>query len=125
MKTAAILLVAAALLSGCATKVIVQKEIVTVDKPVPFIPVPPVVPRCELMVDKLVPEDKETPGKVGQAYKYDTMCLRMRSQIQDQILEQYTKSSVNFDEINKQISELFTQINNKEAAVVEKASTGR
>lgn len=104
----------AAALAGCNTT-IVKKEIVTVDKPVPFIPSPPDVPKCVSQVDKLVAEDRVDPGKVGQAYKYDMLCYRQRDKIVQMIIDQYKAGSQNFDQVNKEIDELFKRINQAES----------
>lgn len=106
------------LLAGCGTTVI-KKEIVTVDKPVPFIPAPPSVPPCVSQVDKLVPEDAKDPGKVGQAYKYDMVCYRQRIRILELILDQYKAGSQNFDKINEEITALYAKINEAEQKAVD------
>lgn len=112
------LALSALILAGCGTTVI-KKEVVTVDKPVPFIPTPPNVPQCKLLVDQLVAEDRKDPGKVGLAYKHDTLCLRQRDKIIQMILDQYKAGSQNFDQINKEIDQLFKQINGSETGAVD------
>lgn len=100
---------AAVMLVGCAEPII-KTEIVTVNKPVPFIPKPPDVPMVEYQVDKLTFEDMASPGKVGQAYVHDMTFLRKRVEIDDMILEQYQAGSVNFDEIEAKIEELYSDL---------------
>ena len=100
---------AAVMLIGCAEPII-KTEIVTVNKPIPFIPSPPIVPTIEYQVDKLTFEDMASPGKVGQAYVHDMTFLRKRIEIDDMILEQYQDGSVNFDEIEAKINELYGDI---------------
>lgn len=113
------LAVAISLLAGCATdKIIIQKEIVTVDKPIPFVPKPPVVPAFVSEVDKLTLADATDPGKVGVAYKYDVTQLRALINIYKMILDQYNMSSQDFDKINAEIDKLYVQVNKAEAAKV-------
>lgn len=111
-------------LTGCATKVVVQKEIVTVERPVPFVPPPPVVPKYDSQVEKLTDADVADPGKVVQAYKYDITALRGSVAIYESILDQYKASSQNFDQINIQIKQLFDQLNKAEQNAVEKQKSG-
>lgn len=101
---------ASLLLAGCALDPVIKTEIVTVSKPIPFIPKPPAVPAIEYQVDKLTFEDLAAPGKVGQAYVYDMTFLRKRIEIDDMILEQYRAGSVQFEEIEKRIHELYTGV---------------
>jgi hypothetical protein len=112
MKALLVTLVVAStlLLAGCPATMPLKTEVVVVDKPMPFIPPPPVVPKYDYKVDKLTPEDAKDPGKVGQAYKYDMTALRQLVLIYDSILEQYQSASQNFDEVNKQIDELFKKV---------------
>lgn len=109
-------------LTGCASKVVVQKEIVTVDRPVPFVPPPPQVPKIDSQVEKLTDADIADPGKVVQAYKYDITALRGLVAIYQSILQQYAASSQNFDQVNLQIKQLFDQINKVEQEAVQKQS---
>lgn len=101
---------AAVLVAGCACDPVIKTEIVTVNKPIPFIPPPPEVPQCDFMVDKLTPADAKNPGKVGQAYVHDMTCLRARNNIDNVILDQYAIGSVKFDEAKKRIDELYNQL---------------
>lgn len=101
---------ASLMLVGCALDPVIKTEIVTVNKPIPFIPKPPAVPTIEYQVDKLTFEDLATPGKVGQAYVYDMTFLRKRIEIDDMILEQYRAGSVQFEEIEKRIHELYSGV---------------
>lgn len=103
-----------AFLAGCQT-LPAKKEIVYVDKPVAFVPKPPVVPKFQSEVDKLVPADINDPGKVGQAYKHDIVMLRSLQAIYEMILEQYRASSQNFEKINGEIDSLIKKINEAEA----------
>ncbi len=103
------------LLAGCPGTMPVKQEVVTVNKPVPFIPTPPDVPKCVSMVDQLTPADQKDPGKVGQAYKYDTLCFRQRDKIVQMILDQYKAGSQNFDAINKEIDVLVNKIKDQAA----------
>lgn len=114
-------LLAATLLTACETQTIIKKEIVTVDKPVPFIPTPPEVPQCVSQVDKLIADDAKDPGKVGQAYKYDMLCYRQRLNILQLILDQYKAGSQNFDKVNEQIAQMYKAINDAEVKAVEAA----
>lgn len=108
MKLAATL--CALLLVGCAQTPVIKTEIVTVSKPIPFIPAPPKVPTIEYKVDKLSPDDQKLPGKVGQAYVYDMTFLRQRIQIDDMILEQYRNGSADFKAIEQRINELYKDV---------------
>lgn len=114
----ALALLAAVVLSGCQSMAI-QKEVVTVDRPVAFVPKPPDVPAFQSEVDKLTDADIDDPGKIGMAYKYDMVNLRARDKIFQAILEQYRVSSANFDKINDDIKKLIEQINAQEAAKVQ------
>lgn len=115
-------LILALFLVGCGTNTVIKKEIVTVDKPIPYVPKPPVVPTFDSLVDKLTDEDIKDPGKVGQAYKYDMMFLRKTNDIMRQILQQYNSSSLDFDKINEEITKIYADINKAEAKAVEDAS---
>lgn len=108
-------------LVGCG-HTIVQKEIVTVDKPVMYVPKPPEVPQFVSQVDQLTDADIKDPGKVGQAYKYDMTFLRKTNDILRQILAQYSSSSINFDKINEEITKIYADINKAEAKAVEESS---
>lgn len=103
-------------LVGCACDPIIKTETVYVDKPIPFVPKPPDVPKFVSKVDTLAPTDISDPGKVGQAYKYDVIALRNLLRIHEQILAQYSSSSVNFDDIQKQIDQIYSDINKAPSA---------
>lgn len=107
-----IVILAALLLSGCV-HTIVKTEVVPVDKPIPFVPKPPEVPKFKSQVDLLTDADVSDPGKVGQAYKYDMTALRQLIKIYEQILLQYSESSQNFDQINAEIDKIYSTINKK------------
>lgn len=104
---------AAALLLGCTTPQTPKVEIVTVDKPIPIIPKPPKVPSFISRVDQLTLADLSDPGKVGQAYKYDTMQLRQLLKIHEQILIQYEQSSDSFDDLKSEIDKMYSDITKK------------
>lgn len=112
-------------LSGCAfdQKIVIQKEIVTVDKPIPFVPKPPTVPPFVSQVDQLTMADAIDPGKVGIAYKYDMTQLRALISIYKMILDQYNMSSQDFDKINAEIDKMYTQLNQAEAAKVQEIAS--
>lgn len=94
----------------------VKKDIVYVDKPIPYVPKPPDVPVFDSHVDLLTLDDAKDPGKVGQAYKYDMTQLRSLQKIYQMILDQYRASSQNFDEVNKAIDKLITDSKGANAA---------
>lgn len=104
---------AAVLLSGCVPPAVIKTEIVTVNKPIPFIPKPPDVPVIEYEVDKLTFADLVNPGRVGQAYVHDMTFLRKRIEIDDMIFEQYRAGSVQFEEIEKRIQEMYKGVENR------------
>lgn len=112
MRVIYLLVVAAVLmcLPGCQTVQPAKVETVTVDKPIAYIPKPPSVPAFDSMVDKLTPADVADPGKVGQAYKYDTATLRALLAIYRSIVEQYANSSYNFDNVKTQIDKLYQSV---------------
>lgn len=100
------------LLVGCTCDPIIKTEVVTVNKPIPFIPPPPNVPTLqEYETSKLNQSHKSTPGVVGQAYVYDMTFLRKRIEIDDMIFEQYHKGSVDFKEIEAKIHKMYKDIN--------------
>jgi len=103
-------------LAGCQTTPVVKTEIVTVDRPVAFVPKPPDVPKLDSQVDKLTDADLADPGKIGMAYKYDMMFLRSIVPVYEAILNQYRQSSANFDKINADIKTMVDQINAQAAA---------
>lgn len=116
MKLAAIF--CALMLAGCATQApVIKTEIVTVNKPVPFIPPPPKVPTIDYKVDHLTQTDRTLPGKVGQAYVYDMTFLRQRILIDDMILDQYRKGSADFKTVEQRINELYKDVEAKSPTV--------
>ena len=118
------LLMCVVALTGCEPKhTVVKKEVVTVDRPVAFIPPPPKVPEFVSQVDKLTDVDIADPGKVGQAYKYDMFVLRSLVNVYRTILNQYESSSQDFDENNKRISQMVVDINTAEDKIVKKISS--
>lgn len=110
MKTLIATLCIALAVAGCSSAPVIKTEIVKVNVPVPFVPPPPAVPSIKYKVDTLVPADKTTPGKVGQAYVYDMTFLRSRIEIDDLIFQQYKSGSVDFTAIDKKIQELFSNV---------------
>lgn len=111
MKKLLVAAMVALALSGCAFNEPPKQQIIYVNKPVPYIPPPPVVPKFESQVDKLTDDDAKDPGKVGQAYKYDVIALRKLVSIYDAILAQYQASSASFDAVNAEIDKLTKQLN--------------
>ena len=103
--------VVAVLLAGCGTN---QIKLVPVDKPIPIIPVPPVVPQCDYMVDKLTPADATDPGKVGEAYRYDMTCARATNSMLRQIVNAYKEAATAtkpvLDEINAAFNKMQADI---------------
>lgn len=98
------------LLVGCqSAKPIV--DIQYVDKPIVIIPKPPEVPKFEYYVDKLTDRDISNPGNVGYAYVHDLTIARQLEVIFREIIDQYTKSSVNFDQVNEKINQLVNKTN--------------
>lgn len=108
-----IVMCASLVLIGCDTTPVIKTEIVTINKPIPFIPKPPTVPTIEYQVDQLTFNDFANPGKVGQAYVYDMTFLRKRIEIDDMIFEQYRSGSAQFEEIEKHIQELYSGVESR------------
>jgi hypothetical protein len=100
-----LLIICALLLTmvGCGGTAAVKTNVVLVDKPIPFCPVPPEVPSCTNFVDALTDADYTTPGKVVQAYKLDMTCYRATDKILRQVIGGYKDTSA----MNKDISALF------------------
>lgn len=96
------------LLLGCSTPQPTKQEIVYVDRPIPVIPPPPVVPIIPLETATLTASDAATPGVVGRAYVRDLIVLKTLNEILRDIVEQYRTSSTNFEEIEKRIKQLQT-----------------
>ena len=103
-------LVVVLLLAGCANP-FVKPEVVPVQTPVAYIPVPPLVPKIEYQVDKLTEQDKKNPGKVSQAYVYDMTYLRSVVEIYEDILDAYRNSSQDFTETQKRLNEIVPEVN--------------
>jgi hypothetical protein len=110
MKTILTLIVATGVLVGCTCTPVIKTEIVTVNKPIPFIPPPPTVPTIQYKVDELSVTDNALPGKVGQAYVYDMTFLRKRIEIDDLIFEQYRNGSAEFKDIEQKIHDLYSGV---------------
>lgn len=112
MKSIIAAICASTVLIGCACDPVIKTQVVTVNKPIPFIPSPPTVPTLkEYETSKLTREHQHVPGVVGQAYVHDMTFLRKRIEIDDLILEQYRKGSVDFKQIEAKINELYKDIN--------------
>lgn len=103
-------IVSSLLLSGCFGVLPVKKEVVQVAKPVLVIPKPPEVPAAEWEVDKLTIDDAKDPGKIGQAYKHDMLEARQLLKIYQMIVDGYKTSSQTFDQVNKEIDQLYKDI---------------
>lgn len=103
-------------ISGCFHTAVVR-EPVPVEVPIPFCPAPPKGIQCEFLVDKLTAEDVTDPGKVGQAYKADMLCLRGAYDVHTLILEQYGKTSQSFEEAQKRIKALSEKMKAASATV--------
>jgi hypothetical protein len=106
-------------LSACGPEYIVKKEIVTVNKPVPYCPPPPDVPEYAFQVDLLTQADLKDPGTVGQAYKLDMTALRKNDRTMRAIIEQYRNTSNSFSTVQQQIDEIFSHLNEVENTRVE------
>jgi len=101
-----IIFIVLALIVGCTTVPVPVVQTVTVEKPVAFVPPPPEVPKFVSKVDQLTQADAANPGKVSQAYKYDTYTLRSLLAIYQSIISQYKLSSQNFDQVQQTIDKL-------------------
>lgn len=107
------------LLTGCGPEYIVKKEIVTVNKPVPYCPAPPDIPEYVFQVDLLTSADLNDPGKVGQAYKADMIVLRHNDRSLRAALKAYESINTSFTSVQQQIDQIFSTINQQEADRVE------
>lgn len=114
-----VLLAAAIAMTGCGPKYLVKKEIVTVNKPVPYCPAPPHIPEYEFQVDKLTSADAKDPGKVGQAYKADMLVLRTNDRSLRAALYEYANINASFTGVQQQIDLIFDSINKQESERVE------
>lgn len=82
------------LLIGCKSQEIIpDTKIVYVNKPIPYSPVPPVVPMCTFYVDTLTADDLVDYSKVARAYKLDMTCLRSTDTTLRQIIQKYDEIS--------------------------------
>ena len=106
MNKTLIVCVLAAMLSACAHDI----KLVPVDKPIPIIPVPPVVPQCDYMVDKLTADDAKIPGKVGEAYKYDMTCARATNSMLRQIVNAYKEAALATKPVVDEITAAFDKM---------------
>jgi hypothetical protein len=99
-----ILIAMIASLVGCSWLPVRKEKTVEVDKAVPSCPKPPAdLPKCVYLVDGLTAADAATPGKVGMAYKVDMTCLRTVNAIYMEVIDQYGKTTQNFDEVKAKI----------------------
>ncbi len=110
----------AALVAGCGTQ---QIKVVTVDKPIPMIPIPPEVPQCDYQVDKLTAADATNYGKVGEAYKYDMTCERATNHMLRQVVKAYKEAAEAakpvIDEINASFLKMQKDIDDAQKAKTE------
>lgn len=111
MKNTIVLILLLIFITGCSflPKKEPVVETVYVDKMVPFCPVPPTLPEYDYLVDSLVDEDINNPGKVGVAYKRDMYLLRKVIRIQREIINEYRNTSQNFDAVNEKINNLLKE----------------
>ena len=110
---------AALLLTSCGGfQDVVKKEVVTVDKPVPYCPVPPDIPTYDFLVDTLTPADAADPGKVGQYYRYDMDQLRHTDQLLRLILEQYRSAAGDLTAVQPEIDKIFKQLDDVDKSKV-------
>lgn len=103
-----LILTLALVCSACAPakQYVIRNQVQYVDKPVFICPKPPEVPQYTFLVDQLTPADQTDPGKVGQAYVHDMIILRETDRILRSILQQYTTTSVNFEQVRQQVDKL-------------------
>jgi PBP1b-binding outer membrane lipoprotein LpoB len=112
------------LLVGCAPNTVIKKEVVTVNKPVPYCPAPPAdLPQVNLLVDTLTDADAANPGKVGQYYKHDMYYLRKKNELLELIIEQYRVASGDLDAIKVEIDKIFAEIEAADKELVERLKT--
>ena len=90
------LILATALLAGCATKPQIVERIVTVEVKVPVvtpIPEPKVTVRPELMIYHLGPGDEKAPGKVIKYYKASIKQLQGYTLELEAVIDGYRQAS--------------------------------
>ena len=117
MKTLITVIIVLASLSGCSTLTPAKQiETIPVNKPVPYVPLPPDVPRFVSQIDRLdMIKDKNNPGKVVQAYKHDVAALRTVNRIQQMIIDQYRTSAIDFEPVNLEIARAYAQLQSLES----------
>lgn len=105
-----IVLFAVLLMSGCASKYIVDPQIVNVDHPVPYCPgIEDVIslPPIDLESLKLTDEDQKNPGKVSRAYHIDMVALTQRlselNRIEAQRKQQATEMKAQLEKYQQQV----------------------
>ena len=117
-----IALAAVFLLAGCGATTQTVKEVEIQEVKVPFLycPAPPRVSRPILVIDTLTPADRADPGKVAQAYKASFIQLRGYAVNLEQILAQYNETSSAYEDLRKQMKELYpdTDLNELEREAV-------
>lgn len=106
MKHIFLIMLSSIMLSACGSIPERPVEIVTVDKAVPYCPAPPDIQKTEYMVDKLEPNDISNPGRVAKAYVYDMTLLRSQIKIYQMILDEYSKTTQDFDAVKREIDKL-------------------
>ena len=104
----ATVLAAVLLLAGCNGNQNVRDiDIQEVKVPFLYCPPPPRVQRPTLVIEQLSPADQTDPGKVAQAYKASFIQLRGYTENLEQILQQYNATSSEFEDLRKQMRELY------------------
>ena len=106
-KTIASLCLAAFVLTGCGNQNVKEIEIQEVKVPFLYCPAPPRVERPSLIINTLSPSDLTDPGKVAQAYKASFIQIRGYTQNLEEILEQYNETSKAYEDLRKQMKELY------------------
>lgn len=110
MKKISVLLVTL-LLAACQPSII-KPQIVTVDKPVFSCPVAPVVPEVQLLTPTLTAADRKDPGKVAEYYKADMVQLQDQVDQYKKIIDQYTKSSQQLQQLQPVIDKMYQENSN-------------
>lgn len=100
----------ALLLSACGGNPVKDVDVQQVKVPFLYCPAPPRVQRPVLVIDQLSPADQTDPGKVAQAYKASFIQLRGYVENLEQILRQYDSTSQEFEDLRKQVRELYPEL---------------
>jgi hypothetical protein len=66
-----------------------QMQVVTVDKPILYCPVPPTLTSQRLVIEDLVIGDEKDPGRVAQYYNAAIQQLQSEIETRDRILKAY------------------------------------